>query len=62
VSRKLWWKLVTWGWGNTWPLAIAASFSQSITPAMSMLLGQRVVQVSQEEHTQMVRQPKTWAS
>jgi hypothetical protein len=41
---------------------MAASFSQSITPAMSMLLGQRVVQVSHEEHTQMVRQPKTCAS
>ena len=62
MSRKLWWKRVTWGWGEAWPLEIAASFSQSITPAMSMLLGQRVVQVSHDEHTQMVRQPSTCAS
>ena len=47
--------------GKRSPVLRASSFSQSITPAMSMSLGQRVVQVSQEEHTQMVRQPSTCA-
>jgi hypothetical protein len=54
LSRKMRWNVATMSSGRVLPLLTAPSLSQSMVPARSMPLGQRLVQVWQSEPTQMV--------